>query len=1081
MASNRLDYTKEVLKMKKAFFPVSILLILFIVSTCYVPTYDEPFQNEVTYQNENASGRTCSGPANTDSITILPPGPVTLPADQSRLFNATMYNSDGIPLGGIPEWSVSEGSIAPQGGSEAIYYPNLVGTHTVWACAGDITASVEVMVTLGATQSIDLSGNKVNLSADEVLQLTVTEYDIRGNSGTMFVPSSDWTIPDGSSIHVQPGQAAIWTPGPIGMQTISVTTGGFTSSWEVNVSRGMGVDLVLSADRTILTSDETVDLTMAIADIRGNLIEVDGNWSTLAPQANAWITGNGSQATFDGNLVGNWTIRAEYNGPESGNVNMSDELVMDVRVGRISLISIDGHNSNLETGDVLQLNPIATDLDGNIISDATFNWSVEGGSGIESIDVENNTFTPSTEGQHNIQVESGGRPSSIRIQVGWSEPIDLNVTTTDGDWYLTVITGESLPLHVEGLDVMGEWHPYNPSWQVDENFGTIEVSGGDGDYIYHAEGVNWTQLHAFANGKEYTILVYVTPGPLDHLEVDISDSGVQGESVLFTVRGYDVSGNGVAIPICDLTMTSSAGRTECTQELGWRLYLDNDGEQHIITATYDEAQGTGFIDIQATLLDGKFGSSRDVMAGGAVLIALLISIVLIVVHSRVKKLANEYEEEVAEEEKERAIEELGVPLPPQVSPKGMSRMGPPSPPPPAFMFGTGIAPNSSSAAPTLGVFVRSDQPYIPGQSVPQPVPQADWNSPASTGTAQIPPEVNNWDDPGVSGAANGVTAIPNPAPQESTTTQAPLTTNDALNALGVSNEESLDEGKKETNALGNALSMFSSPDEESDEKAGDEEEIDSSSEEAASTEIVDEDGEVESSDENVDENLEGESTDEIVDENAEQESTSEVESSETEESPSDVEPSESPDSADDGEESQSDLATSETEESESEVTPTETEESPSDLATSETEESESEVTPTETEESDDASPDTAEEIGDENLEGESTKEIVDKNVEQKSSSKANSTEQSDWDDIGQEDWNDTPKESTQEVEWGSWDDEVEKELESKDIVPGLGPQTDGKILKPLPGTKKGESGWYFDGEGKPSLWSFEPIGWEKKD
>ncbi|HIG20296.1 MAG TPA: hypothetical protein EYQ78_05970 [Candidatus Poseidoniales archaeon] len=942
MAPNRLDDGTEMLKMSRTYFSAFLLSILIIVSTSYIPILGDQSHNEFNNDSEEASGRTCSGPANTDSITILPPGPVTLPADQSRIFNATLYNSGGIPLGGTPDWSVSKGSISPQGGSEAIYYPNLIGNHTVWACAADVTASIQVIVTLGATQSINLSGNKINLSADEVLQLTVTEYDIRGNSGTMFVPSSDWTIPAGSSIHVQPGQAAVWTPGPIGIHTISVTTGGFTSSWEVNVSRGMGIDLVVNVDRTILTSDESVDLTMSIADIRGNLLEVDGNWSTLAPQANAWISGNGSHATFDGTLVGNWTVRAEYNGPASGNTNMSDELILNVRVGRISLISIDGHDLNLKTGEVLQLNPIATDLDGNIIPDATFNWSVDGPSGEQSIDSVNKTFTPSTEGQHNIQVESGGRPSSIRVQVGWSEPIDINVTTTNGDWYLTVVTGGSLPLHVEGLDIMGDWHAYNPSWDVDENFGSIDLSGGAGDYVYNAEGVNWTQLHAFVNDKEYTILVYVTPGPLDHLEVRISDSGVQGESVLFTVRGFDVSGNGVSIPICDLTMTSSAGRTECDEELGWRLYLENDGEQHIVTATYEGSEGTGFIDIQATLLGGQFGSSTDVMAGGAVLIALLISIVLIVVYSRVKKLANEYEnelEEEEEEENERAVKELGVPPPPKVTPR-RTMITPPSPPPPAFMFGTGIAPNSSSAAPTLGVFVRSDQQYVPGQSGQQPAAQAGWQNAGSTGTAQAPPPVKNWGAPGISGAANEATALqPAPQPNPKAIENKPLSTNDALNALAPTpNENKEHSGEDEPASLSNALSMFSSPDNEEN------------------IEPIEQD------------------TPEVID------------------------------------------------------PPTE------DIKQIETE-----------------------------IE----------NVEEPEKSEIESTE-----DVDSEDKEET---FTKEIEWGSWVEDIDDDFESKDIVPGLGPQLDGEILKPLPGTTEGESGWYFDVDGKPALWSFEPIGWEKKD
>ncbi|HIG19841.1 MAG TPA: hypothetical protein EYQ78_03590, partial [Candidatus Poseidoniales archaeon] len=158
--------------MARTYFSAFLLSILILVSTSYIPILSDQLDNQIEYESENASARTCSGPANTDSIVILPPGPVTLPADQSRLFNATLYNSAGTPLGGTPDWSVSEGSISPQGGSEAIYYPNLIGNHTVWACSAEVTASVQVIVTLGATQSINLSGNKENLSADEVLQLT---------------------------------------------------------------------------------------------------------------------------------------------------------------------------------------------------------------------------------------------------------------------------------------------------------------------------------------------------------------------------------------------------------------------------------------------------------------------------------------------------------------------------------------------------------------------------------------------------------------------------------------------------------------------------------------------------------------------------------------------------------------------------------------------------------------------------------------------------------------------------------------------------------------------------------------------
>jgi hypothetical protein len=913
--------------MRRTLISTILLSLLLLVSTV------SPFILEVSIGDENignnTSGRACGGPSETASITILPPGPVTLPADQSRTFVATLKNSNGDTLGGSPDWSVSDGSINPQGGAEAIYYPTSIGTHTVSACAGDITESVEVVVTMGTTQSIELTGNKINLTADEIVELTVTEFDLHSNSGTMFVPSSEWIIPEGSSLNVQPGQPAIWTPGPVGNQTISVTASGFTSSWQVNVSRGMGDELVINVDRTIITSDETLELSMAVSDIRGNLIDVSGNWSMLAPQATSWLSGNGSHSTFSGNLVGNWTLRGEYNGSENGNINMWKEITIDVRVGKISLVQIEGHDSNLLTGDILEMNPVATDLDGNIISDATFNWSVEGPSGIESIDLINHTFTPSTEGQHNIMADSGGRPSSIRVQVSWSEPIDLNVTTSDGDWYLTVTTGGDLPLHVEGLDMMGDWHPFNPTWQIDEDFGAIEESGGTGDYIYHSAGVNWTQLHAFTDSDEYTILVYVTPGMLDHLEVTISDSGVQGKSVLFTVRGFDISGNGIAIPLCDITLTSSAGRTECDSELGWRLFLDNDGEQHILTATYEGSEGTGFIDIQPTLLGGQFGSSTQVIAGGAVLIALLISVVLIVVYLRVKRLAKEEEdyeneEDVATNPVVAPMVQMQPPPPPMLGmPPTPSGFMPPPPamlgnqpgkaplmPPPAFMFGTGIAANSSSSAPMPGVFVRSKEEYGWGDSKGQNTEGYGWEQQPATNVATAPP------------------------PQPSTS--------DALNTLGpaVSQEE---EKTEDSSSLGSALSLFSTPNEETNVAESTQTDVTESTEnepEPVEQVVIEEE-----------EALEQEETEQVENESADVESV-EVESEEE-------------------------------------------------------------------------------------------------------------------------------NENTATDEWGAWDSEWDADAKPT-VQPGLGPRTEqGDILNPLPGTKSGESGWYFDTDGKPSLWEFRHVGWER--
>ena len=785
----------------------------------------------------------CGGPSNAHTIEIHPPGPVNLPADQSRILNVTIKDSSGNILGGNPDWSVSDGTIHPQGGGGAIYYPTSIGTHTVWACASEAQASIEIIVTMGTTERIELVGDKVNLTADERIEFQVFEYDIHGNAGNMFVPSSDWSYPEGSSLATLPGGIVFWYPGTVGNHTISVTTGGFSATWDVNVSRGIGVDLIIESDKEVITSDEELELTMSIVDGRGNSWPASGTWSTLANQASEWLTINGSQAIFDGHLKGNWTVHAYYNGSENGYINMSDEITVQVLVGKISLVEISGHDTTMLTGDELDLNPIATDLDGNIIESATFNWTIDGSSGSNSIDQINHRFIPTSEGQHNIQAEAGGKPASIRVQVGWSEPIDLNVTTNNGEWYLTVTTGETLPLHVIGLDVRGEWHTYNPNWIIDEAYGSIEESGGDGDYLYHSDGVNWTQLRAYVGDKEFTILVYVTPGALDNLEVIVTEEGVQGESVPFNLKGYDVSGNGVSIPICDVTVTSTAGRAECSDE-SWTLYLDNGGQQQTIKASYEGANGSGFIDVRPTLLGGQFGSSTQVIVAGAGLIAALITVVLIVAYLRVKRSADEdedddeyYDDELEQEDSAnhqtntkphspeiinqnlvRGIPPIGGQTnPPQGIPTNipphpsmMQQMGmgkrPVTPPPPAFMFGTGFATNSSSAEPVSGVFVRSDTKYGWENPSYQPGPGYGWEQ-ASNSSVSIQPSTPKsdppqpqWGDPGASLKSQNKTinndeqTIDSEIETIQENDKAPLLTN----ALSMFNETSEEESQEKT-------------------------------------------------------------------------------------------------------------------------------------------------------------------------------------------------------------------------------------------------------------------------------------------
>nr|AIF04402.1 hypothetical protein [uncultured marine group II/III euryarchaeote KM3_174_A11] len=956
--------------------------VLLLISLLLASSLSSLMPHELVSQVSAVSGRSCGGPDNVTSIEILPPGPVSVKADGSQLFEITLKDSAGLVVDGSADWGTDNGTLVPQSSTSILYYPWAIGAHEVWACVGDVNKSVIVDVVIGVPVDLQLTADDHNITADETLDLDVLQFDSRGNSGPVTTFSSDWVVPEGSAIELIPGESPRWIPGPIGRFNISVSVDEYIDTWEVNVSRGAAQNLFIEHDSVSITSDEALDLTMVVADQRDNRWVVNGTWSMIENESSSWLTQDGATATFEGNSIGSYTVRAIYSGPDNGNVMMMDELTIQVTAGDIAQISLSGHDSDLLTGESVELLPIAKDLDGNIITDATFNWSVDGPSGNAAIDALNATFTALVRGQHNIYAEADGIPAQIRVQVDWSPPVDLNLTDANGDWYLTVVTGESLHLHVSGLDVMGSWHDYNPTWQVDGSHGTIEEAGGDGDFIFHAGGVGWIQLRAFVGQTEHTFLVNLLPGQLDHLVITAPEDGTQGETVQFTVGGFDVSGHPVAIPTCDVDIASSAGEATCEDDV-WTLNLDNHGEQQSIRATYDGAESNpSFIDVQSTLLAGQLGTSEDVIALGSVFVGLLIAMLLVLAYRRAGRVAYgmEYEDDDEEDEHEPMPVSAPVPgltgmpqpatavvpmppgivlppgqipppaavgVPPPPSPdvaraiqrgkmgqRGKQSAPKPAAPPPAFLFGQGLAANSTTAAlpqPQPGVFVQSKPEYGWGDSPSHPGPLSDGYG---------------W----VEGADSQATPPAEVAPA----TEA-----------------------EEGGDLSNALAAFGTTDTEEE------------------AEVVEDSEEV------------------IVEADADE-----------------AEP--------EGEEIAGD------DDSENDV---------DDDADVLTESGEREG-----------------EQADVDAEPESDEDSV---VEDESELGDSEDWGSDWGDELDDPWAESDM-----AEDGS--ESEEDELEGESSEPGLGPMTeDGELLKPLPGTSAGETGWYLFSDGKPSLWEFRAVGWER--
>jgi hypothetical protein len=124
----------------------------------------------------------------------------TLSADEVTMFTAELYDSVNNLATGDVTWSCSNGSIS----SEGMFYPWSTGLITIEAFHNGLVGSLNVTVTAGVGQSLDITS--VNAYALVPVSLSVNLLDARGNAQSS--PNAVWTV-DG--IYAGVGNPS-WTP-----------------------------------------------------------------------------------------------------------------------------------------------------------------------------------------------------------------------------------------------------------------------------------------------------------------------------------------------------------------------------------------------------------------------------------------------------------------------------------------------------------------------------------------------------------------------------------------------------------------------------------------------------------------------------------------------------------------------------------------------------------------------------------------------------------------------------------------------------------------------------------------------------
>ncbi|MFN0149292.1 MAG: DNRLRE domain-containing protein [bacterium] len=518
---------------------------------------------------------------------VLSPDSVSVSADSTATFGATLRDADGNVTSGAINWSVAGGvgSIA-----SGVFTPTTAGLGWVIASTLPAVTSIEqtpgasqagaptepepqplaaivsdssrVAVTPGALGIVTITPASAALSADSTLLFSATGTDLDGNAIATFVPS--WSV-IGSIGTITPG--GLFDARRTGSGRVVASNGGAVpaDSADVTVVAGRLAGATLSPAAVTVSPGDTTLFTMRGRDADSNSVAIPQSavaWSTNDPSGS--ITGSGVYTAGNNLSPPNYSVSASY-----GGFNAAASVTI-ISAGALARIEI-ADSSGAPIGDLA----LTADADGRRMQALGYGaaneplgpvacvWSVLGASGVIAID-----GGPAVEvfadfalaGAARVRIAgpfaladttgvitvSAGALASIGVAPG---PLSI---TTD-----TTLVFTAAPVDADGNSVAAG----AIAWSVGGGIGTIGATTG----LFDPEtpGAGFARATAGSvSGDSPTITV--APGAAASLTVSPSSALVLlGATRQFTASVLDADGN-TASGTPSWSATGSAGTVNAT-------------------------------------------------------------------------------------------------------------------------------------------------------------------------------------------------------------------------------------------------------------------------------------------------------------------------------------------------------------------------------------------------------------------------------------------------------------------------------------------------------------------------------------
>ncbi|MEE9341869.1 MAG: hypothetical protein V3V21_09475 [Thermoplasmata archaeon] len=189
---------------------------------------------------------------------------------------------------------------------------------------------------------------------------------------------------------------------------------------------------------------------------------------------------------------------------------------------------------SLQVDESFQFTATAYDQHDNELEEVTFTWSVD--AGIGSIDQGGVFLAGQSVASGQVTAATEGITGSADLSVLPGDPYDMTITPAN----ITLSVDDQQLYEAEVWDVYGNLIPDpDVEWSVHEGCASFENG-----LLTAGPWAGYGIVTAKSGGATADAELYVTPGPLHHVEVDPPGATVRvGDSVFFMAQGYDEYGN----------------------------------------------------------------------------------------------------------------------------------------------------------------------------------------------------------------------------------------------------------------------------------------------------------------------------------------------------------------------------------------------------------------------------------------------------------------------------------------------------------------------------------------------------------